>query len=93
MAACEHCITACLREDDVKAMAACIRLNRSCADLCALAAREMARNSEFATEVCALCSEICRRCAAECDKHFMSHCQDCSRACEQCAEECGEMAA
>jgi len=34
--ACEICATACLREEDVQMMADCIRLDRSCADLCAL---------------------------------------------------------
>src|SRR3569833_3141101 len=44
--ACEHCATECLKESDVKMMARCIALDRSCADICALAEREMARASE-----------------------------------------------
>ncbi|HEU5081079.1 MAG TPA: four-helix bundle copper-binding protein [Opitutaceae bacterium] len=89
--ACEHCATACLKEQDVKMMARCIALDRSCADICSLAEREMARGSELAAEVCRLCAEICQRCGDECAKHKMDHCQECAEACRNCAEECRAM--
>lgn len=73
-------------------MARCIELDRSCADACALAAREMARGSEFAPRVCALCAEICDACGAECGKHEAEHCQSCAEACRSCAQACREMA-
>ena len=66
---CEHCSTACLNEDDVKMMVPCIMLDRSCAEMCALAAREMARGSMFANQTCRLCAEICQACGDECSKH------------------------
>ena len=91
--ACEACATACLHEDDVKKMARCIMLDRSCADICALAAREMARDSEFATQICRLCADVCQTCGDECRKHRMDHCQDCAKACHACAEACRKMAA
>lgn len=92
LAACEHCATACLHEDDVKMMARCIELDRSCADLCALALREMARGSPFAEHVCQLCAEVCDACGEECGKHPADHCQECAAACRECAEACREMA-
>ena len=52
LTACEHCATACLQEKDVKMMVRCIELDRSCADICGLAVREMSRDSDFAEQVC-----------------------------------------
>lgn len=90
--ACEHCATACLHEDDVKMMARCIELDRSCADICSLAVREMARDSRLAERVCQLCAEICEECGDECAKHKKDHCQECAEVCHRCAEACREMA-
>ena len=72
---CEHCSSACLKEDNVKMLVRCIELDRSCAYVCAFAANEMARGSEFAERVCQLCAEICEACGEECAKHKMEHCQ------------------
>lgn len=92
MEACEHCATACLNEKEVAMMTRCIELDRSCADMCSFAAREMARGSEFAEQVCQLCAEICAACGEECGKHRMDHCQECAEACQACAEACRHMA-
>jgi len=92
MAACEHCATACLHEENVKTLARCIDLDRSCADICSFAMREMARGSQFAEQVCQLCAEVCDACGKECGKHKMDHCQECAEACRKCAEACREMA-
>lgn len=93
MAACEHCASACLREDDVAAMAECIRLDRDCADACALTARLLARASRFTHEVAQMCAQICQACAAECAQHKHDHCQECAQACKHCADECLRLAA
>ncbi len=50
--ACNHCAAACLQEDDVKMMARCIQLDMDCAQVCALSATYMARNSAFAGPAC-----------------------------------------
>ena len=93
LAACEHCATACLAEDDVKMMAGCIRLDRDCADACALTARLLMRGSDLHPQACALCAEACERCAAECGQHQHDHCQQCAAACRRCAESCRALAA
>ena len=90
--ACNHCAAACLQEDDVKAMAQCIRLDIDCAELCQLAASYMARGSERAALVCGTCAQVCDACAAECARHPMEHCQACANACRKCAEECRRVA-
>ena len=92
MEACERCATSCLGEADVHMMTRCIEINRSCADFCSLAAREMARGSEFAAQICALCAEICDACGAECAKHGADQCERCAEACRTCAESCRDMA-
>jgi hypothetical protein len=90
--ACDHCAAACLAEEDPKAMARCIALDMDCAQLCRLAAGYMARDSENAAAICALCSEICEACSGECEQHDMDHCKACARACRRCADECLRMA-
>lgn len=86
--ACENCATACLGEEDVKMMAACIKLDRDCADLCLQAARLLQRQSDIALQYLLLCEEICRQCAEECGKHQHGHCQQCAQACRTCADAC-----
>lgn len=91
--ACDHCAASCLQEQDVKAMARCIALDMDCAAICRLAAAYMARDSDFATQLCKLCAQICQACADECGSHAMDHCQACAQACKRCADECRAMAA
>jgi hypothetical protein len=90
IAACEHCATACLQEQDVQMMARCISLDRDCADVCALTARLVARGSEHAAHLLRECAEICRLCAEECEKHgaHSQHCQECAEACRRCEQAC-----
>lgn len=90
--ACNHCVSSCLHEQDVKMMVPCIALDMDCAQICALAASAMARNSEHSQAICALCADICQACGDECAKHKMDHCQACAKACHKCAEECRKMA-
>lgn len=89
IASCEYCATACLSEQDVKMMAGCIRLDRDCADICALTARFVARSSAYATHLLTVCAEICKACADECGKHtHMTHCKECADACRKCEAAC-----
>jgi hypothetical protein len=89
---CEQCVTACLSEKDIKEMARCIQLDRDCSDICKLAVEMMARESEFAKQVCALCAVICKACGDECAKcSHMEHCKRCAETCLRCAEECQKM--
>jgi len=90
---CNHCAATCLKEADVKMMARCIALDMDCTAICALAAAAMARDSEHAKAICALCATICQSCGDECAKHQMEHCQDCAKACHACAEACRKMVA
>lgn len=93
LTSCNHCAASCLQETDVKMMARCIALDIDCAAICALAAAAMARDSQHAKAICALCATICESCGDECAKHQMAHCQDCAKACRACAEACRKMVA
>jgi hypothetical protein len=90
VAACEHCATACLGEQDVKMMARCISLDRDCADICALTGRFVARDSEHAQHLLRECAEICKACGDECEQHgaHMQHCKECAEACRRCEQAC-----
>ncbi len=87
-AACEHCMNACLEEDDVKMMENCIKTDRDCAKICQLTASFVAADSPFQSHILEICEKICRQCAEECGSHDHDHCQECARACEDCAEAC-----
>lgn len=90
---CQACAAAYLQEPDVKMMAGCIALDLDCADVCATAAKLMARNSANAQRYCQLCAEICRACAKECEQHPADHCQACAKTCLLCAQACENVAA
>ncbi len=77
-----------MMEEDVKMMAACIRLDMECAAICYAAAQLMSLGSDKAKDICLICADICDKCAAECMHHQTEHCQECARTCKQCAEEC-----
>src|SRR3954462_6100684 len=91
--ACETCATECLEEQGIGALRDCIRLDRDCADVCALSASYMARESRFHPQLCQLCAEICDACAAECERFpHLIHCRECAEACRRCADCCRSMA-
>lgn len=90
-AACDHCAVACLGENDVASLARCIRLDLDCAQLCRVASDAMARGSEFAAQICALCADACEACGEECARHRHEHCRQCAEACRRCAEACRRM--
>ena len=90
-AACNHCAASCLLEKDVQMMAKCIAYDIDCAEMCAFAAAAMARGSQHAAAICALCADICQSCADECAQHAMEHCKACAKACLDCVKACRAM--
>ena len=80
-------------EEDVKMMAACIRLDMECAAICYATAEVMGLGGKKAKELCLVCADICQQCANECARHKNEHCRECAEICKSCAEECSRMAA
>jgi hypothetical protein len=91
--ACERCVSECLEEDHVQTMTKCIRLARDCADVCRLAIGLMGRDSAYAKQICALCSDVSEACSVECARHKEEQCRQCAEACRRCAEVCRKVAA
>ncbi len=85
---CNFCASSCTREENVKMMAKCIRLDMECAAICYATAQLLSLGSDKAKAITRLCAEICLECADECDKHNHDHCKKCAEACRKCAEEC-----
>ena len=72
-------------------MAQCIQIDMECAAVCYATAQLMSLGSDKAKQLCAICADICEKCAAECAKHKTDHCQECADMCRKCAEECRRM--
>ena len=90
-AACLQCATLCLKEDDPKPMVNCVLLDMECADMCRHTAQAIARGDSHLHAISLLCAEICEKCAAECTKFEMDHCQHCAETCKRCAVACRSM--
>jgi hypothetical protein len=86
---CEWCADESLGDAE---MERCARLCRDVADLTALHARFMARDSNYSTHLAQACAGACEECAEECARHDADHCQVCADVLEDCAESCRNMA-
>jgi hypothetical protein len=91
MQICEECFQSCLKEPDLNARAKCISLLKECSDICSMASRFMAANSQHSKDICGVCAMICDSCANECAMFQDSHCQQCAAECRKCASMCREM--
>ena len=94
--ACLECIAACrassgaCRDDaSVQSLSRCIRLDRDCAEACALVVRVLSGGSDSFAEVCRMAARLADACADECERHAeRDHCRACADACRRCAAEC-----
>lgn len=93
-AVCLQTVTYCLQKGGKHAALDHIRLLEDCVQICKTSADFMLRGSPLHARTCAVCAEVCERCAAECDKMgddvVMKACAD---ACRRCAESCRKMSA
>jgi hypothetical protein len=93
---CTACADACLGEQDPKMLARCIRLNLDCADVCGSTGKILSRQTAFdptmAGAILLACTQACRVCAEECERHAsemgMEHCRVCAEACRRCEAAC-----
>ncbi|GAA3723466.1 hypothetical protein GCM10022378_12000 [Salinicoccus jeotgali] len=70
------CFDACLKEDDVKMMAECIRLDRECADMCGYLEQAISRISPFIKALAVVCASMCDAYDEECEKKTMNIAKD-----------------
>lgn len=96
--ACTRSAVACLSESDVRQLVQCIRLDLDCADLClaaaALGSRRTGTNRDILRGMLEICSDGCRICAEECERHAgrHEHCRTCTDACRRCERACRDAA-
>lgn len=94
--ACLICADAGLDDRAVERFGRCIRLALDCAEACSTTgpalARHTAANTALLRQMAETCAELCRACAAECDRHGMEHehCRLCAEACRTCESACQE---
>lgn len=66
---CTQCADSCLSEQDIAALAKCIRLNLDCADVCVATGRVLSRQTEYDANVTwslvEACIAACRSCGEE----------------------------
>lgn len=94
--ACTACADACLSEPHLGELAACIRMNVDCADVCNVTARVFSRRGDpagLAHALLTLCEQACRTCAQECERHaeHHEHCAACAEACRSCEDACQQL--
>lgn len=87
---CNYCFNACLQEEDVKMMTRCIKMDKSCSEICGTTLSFVASSCGLTADILPVCIKACRACAEECEKHDYQHCQDCAKACKECAKACIE---
>lgn len=97
---CSQCADACLSEDALSPdLAACIRIDLDCADICGVTSRVVARQGSHDPALIRAqleaCATSCAACAAECDRHRgdMAHCRICAESCRRCEQACRDLAA
>ena len=91
---CESCLTHCTelvaggKKEHVQTLRTC----NDCGDLCALAAKLIARDGAFMNVTCTACAAACDGCGAECAKFPTDdHMSRCAQACKDCAKACRAM--
>jgi hypothetical protein len=95
--ACTACADACLFEDSVAEMRACIGLAQACADICGATSRILSRPGSsdhlIVHRLLRACVQSCASCARECERHapHYAHCAICARACRACEHACTEL--
>ncbi|WP_257461775.1 four-helix bundle copper-binding protein [Archangium lipolyticum] len=93
-AVCLQTVTYCLQRGGKHAAPDHIRLLEDCVQICKTSADFMLRASPLHPRTCAVCAEVCERCAVECEKMGDdTTMKACAEACRRCAESCRKMSA
>lgn len=91
---CDSCAAHCAdllakgEKDHATTLATC----QDCADVCAAAARIMARGGPYSGKICDACAAVCALCGKECEKFpDDEHMKKCAEECRKCEKACREM--
>ena len=86
---CLSTIPYCLEQGGQHAEEPHLVLLQDCATICRTNADFMLRGSELHEQTCAVCAEVCLRCAEECDRiDGDERMAQCAEVCRSCAESC-----
>ncbi len=88
---CEETLARCFSETGHKDSSH-LALLKSCADICNTSAKFMMQNSKFHSDVCGVCSKVCKECADSCEALGDASMKECIEACRKCSDSCSEMA-
>ncbi|XAS68157.1 four-helix bundle copper-binding protein [Micrococcaceae bacterium Sec5.7] len=92
--ACTACADACLGEDMVADLTACIRTDLDCSDIRAATGNVLSRqtggNAHTIRALLEACRPACAACAEDCERHagMHEHCRICAEACRRCEAAC-----
>lgn len=90
---CLETATHCLEHGGEHAEASHLRLLLDCADICHTSAQFMLRGSDLHVETCAVCADVCERCAEACAQFGNDEqMRQCADVCRACADSCRETA-
>lgn len=90
---CLETVQHCLQKGGEHAKPEQIVLLLDCAEVCQTSANFMLRGSDLHQRTCAVCAEVCSRCAESCEALGGKELEACAKACRSCAESCEQMAA
>lgn len=65
-----------------------IRCLLDCSEICQMAANFMLRESDSHPYACAVCANVCERCAALCRECDEDQLKLCAEMCQRCADSC-----
>lgn len=90
---CLETVQYCLQSGGKHASPEHIRVLLDCVEICQTSANFMLRGSNLHGRTCAVCEEVCSRCAESCQEMGDGgQMLDCVEACRTCAESCRQMA-
>ncbi|WP_051312940.1 hypothetical protein [Sporocytophaga myxococcoides] len=86
---CKKCAAACLVENNFEKYSICAKLTLDCAGITNLTGELSVRGSLVLDKQLDVCIDICRLCAAECERHpEISLCKSCAHICHDCQIAC-----
>jgi len=89
---CTETVAYCLEQGGEHASRDHVRLLLDCAEICQTSANYMSRRSDLHAETCAVCADVCERCASQCESFDDEQMRHCAEVCQRCAESCRQMA-
>lgn len=90
---CQETVMYCLQQGGHHAEPQHMQLLLNCTEICQTSAHFMLTGSDLHPRTCAVCAEVCTRCADSCAQMGDdAQMQACAEACRRCASTCQQMA-